>query len=102
VFEAGKPFQCVENSELHQYVRSSQLFRRVSSAELQVNGDGSVSIEPPEKMLANADRASTVNEDAEEAIRGATNASWSDIEEASSAQLMRHASHGGKRSGNER
>jgi hypothetical protein len=32
----------------------------------------------------------------------ASNASWSAIEEASSAQLMRHASHGGKRGGNER
>jgi hypothetical protein len=75
----------------------------VSSSELQVNGDGSViSIEPPEKMLANADRASTVNEDAEQAIRGESNASWADVEVTESAKLMRHASHGGKRGGNER
>jgi hypothetical protein len=80
-FTAGKPFQCVEGSELHQFVRSSQLFRRVSSSELQVNGDGSViSIEPAEKILAAHDRASTVNEDAEEAIRCESNASWSDVE----------------------
>jgi hypothetical protein len=41
-FVAGKPFQVVEGSELHQFVRSSQLFRKVLSNEYTIAGDGSV------------------------------------------------------------
>jgi hypothetical protein len=102
VFEAGKPFQVVENSELHIFVRSSLLFRPVPQNELRTDTSGKVlSIENPAKTLAARDNAGPPPLD-EEQVRGESNASWSDIERTSSAKLMRHASHGGKRAGNER
>jgi hypothetical protein len=104
VFEAGKPFQVVEDSELHQFVRTSQLFRRVLQNELRVDGGGRViSIEIDKPVQVERDGPHGVDPGDEQAIFGASsNSSWSALEEVSSAKLMRHASHGGKRAGNER
>jgi hypothetical protein len=103
VFEQNKPFRVTEGSELHEFVRSSQLFRKVPSSEYQVSGSGEVLlVDNPEApripVAANPDRE-PLNEDE---VRGPTNSTWAALEEVSSAQLMRHASHGGKRGGNER
>jgi hypothetical protein len=103
VFENGKPFRCVEGSELHEYCRSSTLFRRVPSNEYQVAGDGSVlladNVEAAKIPVPPPPDREPLHEDE---IRGPTNSSWAALEEVSSRELMRHSSHGGKRGGNER
>jgi hypothetical protein len=100
VFDAGKPFQVVEHSELHEYVRSSLLFRRVLRNELRLDGAGNaIAIEDPAKVLVERDNAGPPPLD-EEQIRGESNASWGAIGEAQTKAVMRHASHGGKRGGN--
>ena len=103
VLEAGKPFQCVEGSEFHEYVRASQLFKRLAASEYHVMGSGQILLaDNPEAtripVPPQPDRE-PLNEDE---VRGPTNSTRSAIEEVSSAQLMRHSSHGGKRGGNER
>jgi hypothetical protein len=103
VFEAGKPFQVIDGSELHQFVRSSQLFRRVPATEYQVSGSGEVLLvdnpEAPRIPVPPAPDREPLNEDE---VRGPTNSTWAALEEVSSAQLMRHSHTGGKRGGNER
>jgi hypothetical protein len=100
VFERDRPFQCVEGSELHTFVKSSASFRPVPASDLRLDANGKVlSIEPAEKLPADRDNASPPPLDEEE-VRGESNASWSEIEVAESRKLMRHASHGGKRAGN--
>jgi hypothetical protein len=103
VFEAGKPFQCVEGSEIHAFVRSSPLFRRVPSTEYQVSGSGEVLlVDNPEAAKIPVPPAPDREPLSEDEIRGPTNSSWAALEEVSSRELMRTASHGGKRGGNER
>ena len=101
MFVNGKPFRVVEGSELHEFVRSSQLFRKVPSSEYQVSGRGEVLLvdnpEAPRIPVAAAPDHQPLQEDE---IRGPSNSSWSDIEAAESPKLMRHASHNGKRGGN--
>jgi hypothetical protein len=71
---------------------SEQTAKCLPSSEYTTAGDGSIPVPPaPDREPLH-----------EEAIRGETNSSWAALEEVSSRELMRTASHGGKRSGNER
>jgi hypothetical protein len=105
VFEREGPFQVVENSELHLFIRSSQLFRAVPQSELRIGGDGKVvgiEIENPAKLV-DRDGPNGVDRSDEENIFGSsTNSSWSGLEEATTSTLLRHAENRGKRGGNER
>jgi hypothetical protein len=95
VFEAGKPFQCVEGSELHQFVRSSPLFRKVPSNELRLSASGDViSIEEPAKTLAERERTGH-----RKRARGPIPVGRPSRKQ-SSPKLLRHAETHGKRSGN--
>jgi hypothetical protein len=102
IFENGnKPFRVVEGSELHEFVRSSQLFKRVPASDYQVAGDGSVLlVDNPEAPRIPVPPAPDREPLSEDEIRGPTNSSWSSIEEISSKQLLRHAETQGKRGGN--
>jgi hypothetical protein len=42
ILEADKPFRCAPGGELETFVKSCQLFRRLSSTEYQVTGSGEV------------------------------------------------------------
>jgi hypothetical protein len=104
VFETGKVFRVVENSELHEFVRTNMNFRKVLSNELRVGPGGEVTLlenpDPP-KIPVNTCGDRPVNEDDEVTVfGGASNSSWSALEEQSSAKLMRHAEIRGKRAGN--
>lgn len=106
VFTANQPFAVVENSELHLFVRAAtQYFRKVPSSEFTVDGRGNVTaVSDPEKVVAlpvERESHGIADQGDESAIFGsANNASWSAVEVTESAKLMRHAEHGGRRSGN--
>jgi hypothetical protein len=103
ILEADKPFRCVEGGDLHTFVKSCQLFRRLASSEFQVAGDGSVLLaDNPEAPRIPVPPAPDREPLSEEEIRGPSNASWAALEEVSSRELMRTASHNGKRAGKER
>jgi hypothetical protein len=107
ILEANRPFIVTENSELHSFIRHAQpLFQTVKSSELRVDATGQIVSVEPAKAVVLPERETSPGiadrSDEENIFGAASNSSWEGIEEASSAQLMRHSSHNGYRAGNER